>query len=190
MSVGSTNRQAARQPREDVRQGGEDRRAFVLRQRQVDPTVVAGVLHERLKTPLAGPTELGPRVQARWGRDDLTVANRACAREQLSCVPVLRRRRQQLETGHVPSPEAWLLTEGLEHLSLPAPRLAGWHGPSPDRGMPRTAPTALAALVPPELPLAQVPGSRGWLTCLMTLCDWNVPLSVWGRWCGVHTTTI
>jgi transposase-like protein len=24
----------------------------------------------------------------------------------------------------------------------------------------------------------------------MTLCDWNVPLSVVGRWCGVHKTTI
>jgi len=38
-------------------------------------------------------------------------------------------------------------------------------------------PTALAALVTPELPLAQVPGSLCWLTCLMTLVYWNVPLS-------------
>jgi hypothetical protein len=51
-------------------------------------------------------------------------------------------------------------------------------------------PTALAALVTPELPLAQVPGSRCGLTFLMTLFYWHVPLSVWGRWCGVHKTTI
>src|SRR5216683_2353520 len=188
--VGSTNRQAASQHLEDFRQCGEDMRAFVLRKRKVDPTVVEGVLHELLQTPLAGPTELGPRVQARLGRDDLTVANIACALEQISCVPVLRTLRRQLDTGQVHYQEAWLLTELLGNLSLPAPRLAGWNGPSTDRGMQLADPTALAALVTPDLPLAQVPGSLCWLTFLMTLFYWNVPLSVLGRWCGVHKTTI
>jgi len=86
--------------------------------------------------------------------------------------------------------ETWLLTEALENRSVPAPQLVGWHGPSTDRGMQVADPTALAALVTPELPLAQVPGSLCWLTCLMTLFYWNVPLSVLGRWCGVHKTTI
>jgi hypothetical protein len=36
--VGSTNRQVASQHLEDFRQGGEDMRAFVLRQRKVDAT--------------------------------------------------------------------------------------------------------------------------------------------------------
>jgi hypothetical protein len=188
--VGSTNRQAASQPLEDFRQCGEDRRAFVLRKRQVDSTVVEGVVHALLQTPLAGPTELGPRVQARLGRDDLTAAHIACALEQISCVPVLRTLRRQLETGHVHSQEVWLLTELLENLALPAPQLAGWNGPSTDRGMPVADPTALAALVTPALPLAQVPGSLGWLTFRMTLFYWNVPLSVLGRWWGVHKTTI
>jgi len=49
--VGSTNRQAARQPGEEFRQCGDDFRAFVLRQRKVDATVVAGVLHELRQTP-------------------------------------------------------------------------------------------------------------------------------------------
>src|SRR5262244_3771164 len=188
--VGSTNRQAASQHLEDFRQCGEDMRAFVLRKRKVDPTVVEGVWHELLQTPLAGPTELGPRVQARLGRDDLTVANIECALEQISCVPVLRTLRRQLETGHVHYQEAWLLTELLENRSLPAPQLTGWNGPSTDRGMQVADPTALAALVTPDLPLAQVPGSLCWLTSLMTLFYWNVPLSVLGRWCGVHKTTI
>jgi hypothetical protein len=77
-----------------------------------------------------------------------------------------------------------------ESLSLPATLPAGGSVPSADRGMRIADPTALAALVTPDLPLAQVPGSLCWLTFLMTLCSWNVPVSVLGRWCGVHKTTI
>jgi hypothetical protein len=49
--VGRANRQAARQPREDLRQCGEDLRAFVLRKRTVDATVVEAVLAALLQTP-------------------------------------------------------------------------------------------------------------------------------------------
>jgi hypothetical protein len=49
--VGRANRQAASQHLEDFRQCGEDMRAFVLRQRKVDATVVAGVLEELRVTP-------------------------------------------------------------------------------------------------------------------------------------------
>src|SRR5215468_407328 len=188
--VGSPHRQAASQHLEDFRQCGEDFRAFVLRKRKVDATVVDAVLSALLQTPLAGPTELLARVQQRLARHDLSAANIESALEQISCVPVLRTLRRQLETGHVHYQETWLLTEALEDRSVPAPPLAGWHGPSTDRGMQVADPTALAALVTPELPLAQVPGSLCWLTCLMTLFYWNVPLSVLGRWCGVHKTTI
>jgi len=41
--VGSANRQAASQHLEDFRQCGEDLRAFVLRKRKVDATVVEAV---------------------------------------------------------------------------------------------------------------------------------------------------
>jgi hypothetical protein len=51
-------------------------------------------------------------------------------------------------------------------------------------------PTALAMLATRDLPLAQVPGSLCWLIVLMTLCYWNVPLSVLGPWRGAHKTTI
>ena len=188
--VGSANRQAASQHLEDFRQCQEDFRAFVLRKRKVDATVVDGVLQELQQTPLAGPTELVARVNAQLGRDDLTAANIESALEQISCVPVLRTLRRQWAAGHVQYQEAWLLTELLEHLPLPATPPAGWGVPSRDRGMRLADPTALAALVTPELPLAQVPGSLCWLTFLMTLFYWNVPVSVLGRWCGVHKTTI
>jgi transposase-like protein len=51
-------------------------------------------------------------------------------------------------------------------------------------------PTAIKALLEPDLPLHQVSGSLAWVTFLMTLFYWNVPLSVLGRWVGVHKTTI
>jgi len=188
--VGSANRQAASQHLEDFRQCGEDFRAFVLRKRKVDAAVVEGVLQALLQTPLAGPTELVARVNAQLGRDDLTAANIESALEQISCVPVLRVLRRQLEAGQVHYQEAWLLTELLENLALPATPPAGGSVPTVDRGMRIADPTALAALVTPDLPLAQVPGSLCWLTFLMTLFYWNVPLSVLGRWCGVHKTTI
>jgi transposase-like protein len=188
--VGSTNRQAASQHLEDFRQCGADMRAFVLRQRKVDPTVVEGVLAELLQTPLAGPTELLARVQRRLGRQDLSVANIESALAQISCVPVLRTLRRQLAAGHVQYQETWLLTELLESRALPAGLDASNGVPSSGCGMRLADPTALTALVTPDLPMAEVPGSLCWLSFLMTLFYWNVPLSVLGRWCGVHKTTI
>ena len=160
------------------------------RKRQVEATVVEAVLAAWLHTPLAGPTELVPRVQARLDYHDLSVANSEAALEQTSCVPVLRVLRRQLATGHVQDREAWLWTERLASLALPALPPAGWSVPTVDRGMRLADPTALAARVTPELPLAQVPGSLCWLTCLLTLVYWHVPLAVVGRWCGVHQTTM
>jgi hypothetical protein len=119
--VGSANRQAASQPREDFRQCGEDFRAFVLRKRKGDATVVEAVLVALLQTPFAGPTELLARVQKRLGRNDLDAANIESALEHISCVPVLRTLRRQLEAGQVHDQEAWRWTEFLETRSLPAP---------------------------------------------------------------------
>jgi transposase-like protein len=188
--VGRANRQAASQHLEDFRQCGEDVRAFVLRKRKVDAAVVEAVLPELLKTPLTSPAELAPRVNAQLGRNDLNAANIQSALEQISCVPVLRALRRQFEAGQVQYHEAWLLTELLESQASPAAPYAGWSGPSAEHGMRIADPTALAALVTPDLPLTQVPDSLCWLTFLMTLFYWNVPLSVLGRWCGVHKTTI
>jgi hypothetical protein len=187
--VGSANRQAASQHLEDVRPCGEDWRAFVLRQRKVDAPVVDAVLAELRHTPLAGPTALVSRVNAPLGRQDLTAAKVESAVEQIACVPVLQTLRRQWEAGQVHDQEAALLTERLESLALPAPLPAGGSVPPADRGRRLADPTALAALVTPDLPLAQGPGSLCGLTCLMTLCYGNVPLSVLGRWCGVHKTT-
>lgn len=187
--VGRTNRQAASPPREDLRQGGAARRPLVRRKRQVEATGVEGVFPELLQTPLAGPTALGSRVNGRWGRGDLPVANSARAWEHISWVPVLRTRRRQLEAGHVQDQAGYLVTESLERLAPPAGPAGRWGRPGMDRGLKWVAPTALAALVTPALPPQQGAGSRGGLTFLMTRFSWQVPLAGLGRWCGVQKTT-
>jgi len=133
---------------------------------------------------------LAPRVNAQLGRNDLSAAHIEGALAPIACVPVRRTLRRQLEVGQVHDQDASLVTEMLESLSRPAPPPGGWSVPSADRGMPIADPTALAALVTPDLPRAQVPGSLCWLTFLMTLFYWHVPLAVLGRWSGVHKTTI
>jgi hypothetical protein len=168
--VGRTNRPAASQHLEDVRPCGEDLRGGVLRRRTVEGTVVEGVLRALLPTPLAGPAEWAPRVKAQLGRNDRRAATIAGALEPIACGPVRRVRRRPLETGHVQSHEAWRWTERLESQASPAAPYAGCSMPSADHGRRLAEPTALAALVRPELPLAQVPGSLCGLTFLMTLC--------------------
>jgi hypothetical protein len=166
--VGSTNRQAASQHVADFRECGEDMRAFVLRTRTVDATVVEGVFTELLQTPVAGPTELVPRVQAQLSRHDLSAADVESALEQIACVPVLRTLRRQLEAGTVPYPEAHLVRESRESLAPPAGLDASGEVPRVDRGMPRVDPTALVALVTPDMPLERITDTLCWLTCLMT----------------------
>jgi hypothetical protein len=167
--VGNANRQAASQHRADFRQCGQDFRALVLRQRKVDATVVEGVLTALQQTPLAGPTELAERVNAQWGRQDLTAANIQSALEQISCVPVLRTLRRQLAGGQVHYQEAYLLAEMLESQAHQAPHPTCWGIPSIDRGMKLADPTALAVLMTPDLPIAHVPESLCWLTVSMPL---------------------
>jgi transposase-like protein len=78
----------------------------------------------------------------------------------------------------------------MESLSSRAGQAAGLGLPSSDQGMSLSDPTAVRALLEPDVPMDQIPGSVAWITMLMTLFYWNVPLSVLGRWLGVHKTTI
>jgi hypothetical protein len=70
-------------------------RAFVLRQRKVDATVVEGVVPELRQTPLASPTDVVPRVTTWLSRQDLTVATIESALAPIACGPVRRTRRRQ-----------------------------------------------------------------------------------------------
>jgi hypothetical protein len=82
------------------------------------------------------------------------------------------------------------VAERRERLSLPTTSPVSGSVPPAERGRRRAAPTALTALVTPDLPLAQGPGARWWRTVLMPLCYWHVPRAGLGRWCGVHQPTI
>ena len=67
------------------------------------------------------------------------------------------------------------MTARLAGRATPAGLGRGGNEPSADGGMRLADPTALAAPVTPERPLAQVPGSLCGLTWLLTLSSWNVP---------------
>jgi hypothetical protein len=150
---------------------------LVRRQRQVEAPVVDAVVAAVRHTPWAGPTEWAPRVQARLARQDRRVAKIESALAQIAWVPVLRGRRRQWDTGQVPSPERWLVTELLASRSVPAGLEASPGVPSSDRGMRLADPTALTALVTPDLPRAAVPGALCGLSCCMTRVAWHVPLA-------------
>jgi len=188
--VKSENRQAASQHMEDFRACGQEFRAFVLRQRKVDATVAEAVSKELMKTPLVGATELAQRVNEQMGRSDLTAANMRAALEHISYAQVRPVLHQQVAAGKVHYQETYLLEEMMESLSTQAGQEAGLGTPPSDQGMWISDPTAIKALLTPDLPLGQISGSLAWITLLMTLFYWNVPLSVLGRWVGVHKTTI
>jgi len=188
--VGSTNRQAANQHIEDFRQCGEDFRDFVLRKRKVDEAVVSGVRDAVQQTPLAGSPELAERVNAQLRRHDLSEANVRAALEQIPCTVVLGTLRRQLAAGQAHYKEDDLLEELLVNGSGPVGAAAGLAMPASDEGMVLSDPTAIKHLVTPDVPVEQIPHALAWVTFLMTLYYWNVPLSVLGRWVGVHKTTV
>ena len=164
-------------------------RAFVLRKRKVDAAVVEGVLAELLQTPLAGPTEIGaPRQCAVEPPGSDRSEYRGRVRAESPASPCCGRCGGSWRSAHVHvsgGVRCWVRC--WRACSLPAaPPARLERAQPPIAGCGSPDPTALAALVTPDLPLAQVPGSLCWLTFLMTLFYWNVPLSVLGRWCGVH----
>lgn len=188
--VGSANRQAASQHVETFRACGEDFRDFVLRQRKVDEQVVAAVTEVVRQRPLAGPTELASPVNERLGRQDLSAANMRAALAQIPCTVVLEPLRRQVTVGQAHYKEEALLEELMAHGSAKAGPAATAGLVATDRAMILSDPTAIRKLVTPDVPLEHVPNSLAWITVLLALYYWNVPLSVLGRWVGVHKTTV
>lgn len=187
--VGSANRQAASQHVATFRACGEDFRDFVLRQRKVDETVVAAVTEQLRQRPLSRPTELAQQVNAQLRRKDLSEANLRAALGQIPCTVVLETLRRQLAAGKVHYKEAALWEEFMaQGAALAGPAAAGLA--AADQGMVLSDPTALRKLVTPDVPLAALPRAWSGVIFLMVLYYWSVPLSVLGRWVGVHKTTV
>jgi transposase-like protein len=182
-------KQSVQEHEKRFEESGGHIRDYLNRKRKVDEVVVAVVEEEIRQTPLAGPTELAERVNARLGRTDLSDANMRAALAQIPCTVVVEKLRQQLEVGKVQYKEEYLLAELLAEGG--DKKVAAERGlPPADQGMVLSDPTAIKALVTPDVPLGQISGALAWVTFLMTLYYWNVPLSVLGGWMQVHKTTV
>lgn len=188
--LGSRNRQAASQHVEDFRACGEDFRSFLTRQGKVDADVIACVQQALEKEPLLEVAALVERVHKESGRTDITEDNVRVALEQISCRGVLAKLRRQWTAGKVQYQEAALLEELLSEASARTRQRLGVAAPAEAAGMTVSDPTAIQCLITPDAPLTEIPNAVAWVTFLMTLYYWNVPLSVLGRWMGVHKTTI
>lgn len=183
-------KQSIQEHEKHFEESGNNVRDYLNRRRKVDETVVATVAEELRQTPLAGPTELAERVNERLGRTDLSDANMRAALAQIPCTVVVEKLRQQLEAGKVQYKEEHLLEELMALGGDQLGAAAGLGLPPADQGMVLSDPTALKALVTPDMPLGQISGALCWVTFLMTLYYWNVPLSVLGSWMHVHKTTV
>lgn len=171
-------------------ESGGNLRDYLNRKRKVDEAVVGAVAEQLRQTPLCGPTELAERVNERWGRTDLSDANVRAALGQIPCTVIVEKLRQQLAAGKVQYQEEYLLEELMADGGAKLGPAAGLGLPAVDSGMVLSDPTAIKALVTPDVPLGQISGALGWATFLMTLYYWNVPLSVLGCWMHVHKTTV
>jgi transposase-like protein len=187
--VGSSNRQAACNHIRDFRDCGEDFLAFLSRRKKLDSQVVSAIREELLKDPLASCPQLQPKVNARLGRDDLSVRNLEEAMDLIPVRPFRQAIQRQLAKGEVHYQEQYLLSEMMTSLSPQAGLRAGIAVSDP-QGMTITDPTAIKTLVNPETPLASRRSPLKWVSFLMVLYYHGVPLSVLGKWVNVHKTTV
>jgi transposase-like protein len=187
--VNSSNRQAASNHFELFRACGDDFIDFLSHKRKVDDKVVSAVLTELSTDPLAESGDLQVRVNARLGRDDLSVANINVALEQISAKQIRQPMQKQLARGNAHYKEAYLLKEMLRSLDTDVGKKAGITADEAD-GMVLSDPTAVRKLVSPETAVSEIDKPLKWMAFLMALYYHGVPLSVLGQWFSVHKTTV
>ena len=168
---------------------GEDMEAFLRRQCKVDEEVVEAVEEALQQDPWAREEALLEQVQEKLGRQDLNRGNVHTALEQISCLGVRRAVRQRLERGEAHYKEEYLLEEMMREQASPLGARAGLEAPEAE-GMSVTDPTAVRALLTPGASLSRVGAGLIQVIACMAFFYHGVPLSVLGRWMGVHKTTI
>ena len=198
--VGSQKRQASSGHVERFRECGCDFLKFLTRKRKVDSEVVEAVLGELLSEPLAEIKELQERVNTGLGRNDLTPANIQVALEQISCHQIRGAIRKHIAKGEAHYKEEYLLEEMMSTMSCGANasanasatavgKKAGIQIPE-SQGMIISDPTGIRKLLTPDAPLASIESPLRHVILCMSLYYYGVPLSVLGKWLGVHKTTV
>ena len=187
--VNSSNRQAASNHLELFRASGSDFIGFLRHKRKVNDKVVSTVLTELSNDPLAPGGDLKARVNARLGRDDLSVANIDVALEQISAKQIRGAMQKQLARGKAHYKEEYLLAEMMTSLKPDAGQTE-LIATSESEGMALSDPTAVRTLISPEAELTDINKPLRWISFLMALYYHGVPLSVLGKWFSVHKTTV
>jgi len=186
----SDNRQAASGHVERFRKCGSDFLRFLTRKRKVDSQVVEAVTQALLHDPLAEIGELQQRVNAKLGRDNLSVANIKVALEQIPYSTVRGAIGKQIARGKAHYQEEHLLEEMMlsESCKVVGAK-AGIQMPETE-GMQVSDPSSIRKLVTPGVCASSIPSPLKWVVFCVTLYYHGVPLSVLGSWFGVHKTTI
>ena len=187
--VESHNRQAASEHMEAFRASGRDFVSLLRRQRKVNPTVVEATLTQLKADPLAKVVTLKQRVNHRLGRGDISEANITAALEQISAQPILAALGAQLEGGKAHYRERYLLEELMRADGQKTGQQMGMVLPE-SKPVTVSDPTAIGCLLEPNAPLTDVSRPLKWIAFLMVLYYHGIPLSVLGRFSGVHKTTV
>jgi transposase-like protein len=187
--VESSNRQASSHHFESFVACGCDFRDFLKRKRKVNDAVVSAVLEELLSDPLAKISALTERVNSRLARNNLSEANIKAALESIPVSQIRDAIKLQLSVGKAHYKEEYLLEEMMSHFSYAAGEKAGITLPSED-GMKLSDPTAIRCLLDENASVGSIGNPIKWVILIMTLYYHGLPLSVLGRWFGVHKTTI
>jgi transposase-like protein len=163
---------------------------YLNRQRKVDESVVCAIRAALHQDVLAGKESLAEEVNKQLGRNDISASNIEAGFEQIPFSEVRPCLKRQIESGRVSYKESFLLKELMQRASTALGKRAGIKSEDLSKGMQLSDPTAIRKLLTPNIPIGEVSQNLCVLVFVMTLWRWGVPLSVLGRWCGVHATTI
>ncbi len=204
--VGSTNRQASSSHCTEFRATDREILDFLHRRRKVDPAVVEAVKATASSNLLISREKLTNLVNKKLDRTDLTPANIDAALDQVSCRVVRRSLRAQIESGQVQWSEQPLLEEMMTALTeAPAVKTrttliekltaSGIDAVDDEADVSPSVATQPASsvvktLLTPGADPASIPTLWQLTILCMVLFGHGVPLSVLGRWFGVHKTTV
>lgn len=182
-------------------ESGNNIRDYLNRKRKVDEDIVKSVEEELFKDILANKEELAIEVNEQLGRDDITAGNIDVALEQISANQIRKIVKKEMSSGNLQYKEEYLLEEVLSALQSEDKELQekglkllqrsgikeeaeekddNWE---PDKEVIKT-------LLTPNVALSKIPLRVQLVVFSLCLYGYGIPLSVLGKWLGVHKTTV